>query len=72
MGMWLLLVANNAMEGTLQPYRPPFFRVWEAGDWAKDSWGQNDEFTPYPAPLGPSVAQRSHRRKVIVMAQVAG
>ena len=42
--MFLILVASNAMDGTLQGYRPPFFVRWAIGAWARGSWGMNDEF----------------------------
>ena len=43
--MFLILVASNAMEGTLLDYRPATLTVWERGVWQRGSWGMNDEWS---------------------------
>ncbi len=50
--MFLILVAYNAMEGTLLNYKPPTFVEWERGVWERGTWGMNDEFSSTPAPSG--------------------
>lgn len=42
--MFLILVASNAMDGTLLPYRPATLTVWERGVWERGSWGMNDDW----------------------------
>jgi hypothetical protein len=44
--MFLILVASNALDGTLLDYRPPTFQVWERGVWQRGTWGMNDDFEP--------------------------
>jgi hypothetical protein len=44
--MFLILVASNALDGTLLDYRPPTFQVWERGVWERGTWGMNDDFDP--------------------------
>lgn len=63
--MFLILVANNAMDGTLQPYRPAIFRTWQAGAWARGTWGMNDEFSAAspPTPGGGAVIVKQHHKK---------
>ena len=48
--MFLILVASDAMDGTLLDYRPATLTVWARGVWQRGSWGMNDEFEAAAAP----------------------
>lgn len=60
--MFLILVASDAMDGTLLDYRPATLTVWARGVWQRGSWGMNDEFEAAGGGGAPTITSFSRRR----------
>jgi hypothetical protein len=61
--MFLILVASDAMDGTLLDYRPPTFQVWARGVWERGTWGMNDDWGPAGGGGGGVANMFSRRRR---------